>query len=521
VVVEIKSQEASYTDIGAILFENKQSVNAHFDDIFQVAFGSNIDSKSKNYVSNKTDQYGNEDKKISETDETKIEDKEDIENDEIDNEAENVSGEDSGSAEEESALEDAVSTVEEMLLEELAMDVNVPVGVAVQQDTQVEIVAVQEDDVSQKSSKGNIKELFQDNSNKSGLVANGVKNGGKDGNQNQDVALTGNLNEEDEVKQKGDAALKNIPNEELKIAALKTVQKNVDTHEGNNDVKVKGAVNNQNNINLNALDKKNQILDDNQQSSSNDNQHGKAKTNIDLAELSKQNARVEAEVDKTFTEAIKVVAPVENKSVSDMIIKSEQPIHSTVTSATTIDVDSKATGVADIQNKPSMQSVENVERIVKGAKMSMARGNAKVEIRLDPPSLGPLTITMKSSRAGIEVQMVTNTTQAKQMLDQSKEMLHTALEAQGIQSVKVDVQVSVDINDEHSAEQTDQNSGNQADKDKEESFEDNLSQFLNEDSIENDSLLEDALLEEEGDDQFAEQRDDWQALEFGSVDFTV
>jgi len=445
VVVEIKNQKGSYSDIGAILFENKQSVNTHFDEIFQVAFGNNMVHEYDNYVSKKEDQYGSGNKIIFEIDGADVKDEDNI------------------NPEEESVAEELMPTVEEMLLEELANNVNVPVNVVAQQGSQVEVVVVGTDVSNQKHSKSASTEMHPDGSNKAPLIDNGVSKDGK------------------------------------------------------HDSKAAASANNQNHVSNNTEPKNNLILDGGQQSSGSEDQQSKSKTNIDFVEISKQNARVEAETEKTFSESLKVVVPVESKGSQDMVVKSDQPVHTIVSGSTAVDATIKSTGIANIQNEPSTQSIENVERIVKGAKMSVARGNTRVEIRLDPPSLGPLIITMKASRTGIEVQMIASTSEAKQMLDQNKEILHTALEAQGLQSVKVNVQVSVDINDEHATDQFDQ----QTDKDKDGDFEENLSAFFNDEQDENNPLLEGQLPVDESSLVAHVQSGDWQALEFGSVDFTV
>ena len=459
-VVEIKNQKGSYSDIGAILFENKQSVNTHFNKIFQVAFGNNIDHEYNNYVSKKEDQYGSDNKTIFEIDDAKVDDKKNIKNDE--NESD-VKDEDNINPEEDRVAEEVMPTVEEMLLEELANDVNVPVNVVAQQGSQVEVVVVATDVSNQKHSKSATTEMHQDGSNKATLIDNSASKKGK------------------------------------------------------HDPKAAASANNQNHVSHNTEPKNNLILDGGQQSSGSEDQQSKSKTNIDFVEISKQNARVEAEAEKTFSESLKVVVPVESKGSKDMVFKSDQPVHMIVSGSTAVDATIKSTGIANIQNEPSTQSIENVERIVKGAKMSMARGNTRVEIRLDPPSLGPLIITMKSSRTGIEVQIIATTSEAKQMLDQNKDILHTALEAQGLQSVKVNVQVSVDINDEHATDQFDQ----QTDKDKKRDFEENLSAFFNDEQDENNLLLEGQLPVDENSLVAHVQSGNWQALEFGSVDFTV
>lgn len=421
-VVEIKNQKGSYSDIGAILFENKQLVNTHFDEIFQVAFGNNMVHEYDNYVSKNKNHYGSGNKTIFEIDNAKFNDKKDIKN--------------AG---------------------------NVPVNAIVQQKSQAEVVVVTKDASNQKHSKSPSKEMHPEVYNKRSLINNGA------------------------------------------------------SKDGNHDPKTAASTNNQNHVTHNTEPKNNLMLDGGQQTSGSEDQQSKSKTNIDFVEISKQNIRVEAEAEKNFSESLKVVVPVESKGSQHMVVKNDQSVHTIASNSTVVGATIKSTGIANIQNEPSTQSIENVERIVKGAKMSVARGNARVEIRLDPPSLGPLIITMKASRTGIEVQMIASTSEAKQMLDQNKEFLHTALEAQGIKFVKVNVQVSVDINDEHTTDQFDQ----QADKDKEGNFEENLTTFINDEEDENNPLLEKQSPVDQSSLVNHVQSGNWQALEFGSVDFIV
>lgn len=53
----------------------------------------------------------------------------------------------------------------------------------------------------------------------------------------------------------------------------------------------------------------------------------------------------------------------------------------------------------------STEMQENVDRIVKAARVSMNNGSARIQIRLEPPELGYLRVEIKQSGNGWHLQM--------------------------------------------------------------------------------------------------------------------
>ena len=113
----------------------------------------------------------------------------------------------------------------------------------------------------------------------------------------------------------------------------------------------------------------------------------------------------------------------------------------------------EVTKTADAQLAQSNATRENVERVVKAAQAAINRGSSRIQIRLDPPDLGHMRITMKQSAGGLEVQLQASNPRALQMIEQSRGELRLALESQGINTTQIDVQLRNDLRQDQSSSQ--------------------------------------------------------------------
>jgi flagellar hook-length control protein FliK len=96
----------------------------------------------------------------------------------------------------------------------------------------------------------------------------------------------------------------------------------------------------------------------------------------------------------------------------------------------------------------------NVDRVVKAAKAVVARGSSTIQLRLDPPDLGTLRIEMRHDSSGLTMQLQATNARAHQLLQQNAGELRAALEASGIQTNKIDIQLRLDLqNDDNSSGQ--------------------------------------------------------------------
>jgi len=94
----------------------------------------------------------------------------------------------------------------------------------------------------------------------------------------------------------------------------------------------------------------------------------------------------------------------------------------------------------------------NVDRVVKAARAVVARGSSTIQLRLDPPDLGTLRIEMKHDSSGLTMQLQATNSRAHQLLQQNAGELRAALEASGIQTNKIDIQLRLDLqNDDNSS----------------------------------------------------------------------
>lgn len=102
------------------------------------------------------------------------------------------------------------------------------------------------------------------------------------------------------------------------------------------------------------------------------------------------------------------------------------------------------------EQSATTQSRENVNRVVKAAQAVLSRGSSMIQIRLDPPELGHLRISIRQLQSGMQVQLQATNVRALQMIDQSSGELRAALEGQGIQATKIDVQLRSELRNDQS-----------------------------------------------------------------------
>ena len=108
-------------------------------------------------------------------------------------------------------------------------------------------------------------------------------------------------------------------------------------------------------------------------------------------------------------------------------------------------------GKTDAANDIDMQ--QNVDRIVKAARTTIGRGGSMIQLCLEPPELGILRIEIRYSNSGVDLQLQATNTRAQQLLQQTNESLRAALEAVGIQTNQIDVQLRLDLRNDNPANQ--------------------------------------------------------------------
>ncbi len=120
--------------------------------------------------------------------------------------------------------------------------------------------------------------------------------------------------------------------------------------------------------------------------------------------------------------------------------------------------DAKVSGMESLlgASKPeSVESVdmqENVDRVVKAAKAMVGKNQSVVQIRLDPPELGALRVEIKASSNGITMQLQATSVKAQQLLQQNINELRSALDARGVQTNQIDIQLRLDLKNDGSGE---------------------------------------------------------------------
>ena len=106
--------------------------------------------------------------------------------------------------------------------------------------------------------------------------------------------------------------------------------------------------------------------------------------------------------------------------------------------------------LAEVQvERAQRQEIESsVERVVKAAKVTLARGSSRIQIQLDPPELGRLLVDIRRSATGIHLELHASTVKAQQLLEKNSGELRAALESQGITANQIDVHLKTDLRNE-------------------------------------------------------------------------
>jgi flagellar hook-length control protein FliK len=103
---------------------------------------------------------------------------------------------------------------------------------------------------------------------------------------------------------------------------------------------------------------------------------------------------------------------------------------------------------------PDMQ--HNVDRIVKAARTIVNRGSSVMQLRLDPPELGMVRVEVRHSADGLNLQLQATNHRTQQLLQQHSSELRSALEAQGFQGTRIEVQLRLDLRNDQQAFAQDQ-----------------------------------------------------------------
>jgi len=120
----------------------------------------------------------------------------------------------------------------------------------------------------------------------------------------------------------------------------------------------------------------------------------------------------------------------------------------------------KPANIQDIISSQKPAAVEahdmrqNIDRIVKAARTIVNRRSSVMQLRLDPPELGTLRVEIRHSADGLNLQLQATNPKAQQLLQQHSSELRSALEAQGFQTTRIDVQLRLDLgNDQQTLSQ--------------------------------------------------------------------
>jgi len=179
----------------------------------------------------------------------------------------------------------------------------------------------------------------------------------------------------------------------------------------------------------------------------------------------------------------------------------------------------KADGPKDID----MQ--QNVDRVVKAVRANIGRGTSVVQLRLDPPELGTLRIEIRANQSGMSLQIQATSARAEQLLGQNVSELRAALEASGIQTNQIEVELRLDLRNDNLQEQQENQNNDQSrqQQDFQEQFQwDDQGQWQYDEDL---SEQGDGTpsTERDADGDIAEQATggQWQEISFNSVDVIV
>jgi len=199
----------------------------------------------------------------------------------------------------------------------------------------------------------------------------------------------------------------------------------------------------------------------------------------------------------------------------------------------------KNISVENVLNPPKIETPnnldmqENVDRIVKTARIALSRNNSVVQLRLDPPELGTLKIEIKQNASGLNLQIQAGNLRAQQLLQQNANELRTALDNSGIQTNQIEIQLKLDLRNDPSADQNHLNQQNQQQDNGQGQHHDQhqSQQFSQQSQSDNDSLsyasyneglAEDVVsAESEPAGENLDSPKDWRELTFSNLDVMV
>jgi flagellar hook-length control protein FliK len=85
---------------------------------------------------------------------------------------------------------------------------------------------------------------------------------------------------------------------------------------------------------------------------------------------------------------------------------------------------------------------DNVDQIVQGVRTKLLPGGGQMQIKLDPPELGALSIQIKVIDGRVTASFLTSGEEANRLLSQNLSQLKTSLEAGGVSVQRIDVRTS-------------------------------------------------------------------------------
>jgi len=178
----------------------------------------------------------------------------------------------------------------------------------------------------------------------------------------------------------------------------------------------------------------------------------------------------------------------------------------------------------------SIDMQQNVDRVVKAARAIVNRGASTIQLRLEPPDLGNLRIEIKHGANGLSLQLQATNHRAHQLLQQSSGELRAALEAQGFQTNRIDVQLRLDLRNDQASQQDQGRFDHQNDQGFHEQFQQSHDQQSHRDddgvdynkfSVATDSMTEATESFSEPAEPVGSAQGKWQEMKFGKLDLKV
>jgi flagellar hook-length control protein FliK len=152
----------------------------------------------------------------------------------------------------------------------------------------------------------------------------------------------------------------------------------------------------------------------------------------------------EADVSPAAVEVVKTVEQTATHSTANNNPSLIAPAAANLTIEKPADT-SATLNVAATDKVSEADARQNIDTVIKAATAAVSRNNARIQIRLDPPDLGTLHIEIRQNAAGLQLNLQATTVRAQQLLNQNSHELRSALEAQGLPPVQIDVQLRQDL----------------------------------------------------------------------------